>query len=444
MWCKRGWFANTLMKKLFLSSFAVNILVMALNMGTGIIMARYLGPHGRGELAMATRWAILFAGLSTIGLPGAMIYLGKNMRDKQRELFGAFLLTGGVVGLVALAACQALLLAVMSGESDGMLLLSRLALLALPFAVMTDGLIGTLQSLNSFRKVLVLRLLSPVGTLLALAALIAAGSVQVLNIIVLNLVWSLMTFIITLYWIFRQLKPRFVQVLAHARLLLQYGVKIYASSLVQVFGGSFDQILLSLTLSAYALGIYTVASSVGGILPSILFGALNVFLTPRLMDVSGESRRREVSRIHSLFFYGTLAVSAAGAFAFPVVLPFVYGKEFSEAVVMGVILLLSSPLKLGYSILLNFFAAEGKFSILSKTEIVGVVVGLGALLVLVRFTGPSGAAWALALSSLAKWIYLVYHGRRMGLTLGGLFRLRPADLRAAVRIFPVKKQRSFT
>lgn len=432
------------MKKLFLSSFAVNILVMVLNMGTGVIMARYLGPYGRGELAMATRWSILFAGLSTLGLPGAMIFLGKNFKEKQRELFGSFLVTGGVIGVTALLVCQGLLLVIMSKESPQSLALAQLAMLVLPMSVMTDGLIGTLQSLNSFRKVLILRILSPVGTLTALITLILTGQVQVFNIILLSVIWGGLTFIVTLYWIFKLLRPRFVRLYENGKMLLQYGIKIYASSLVQVFGGSFDQILLSLTLSSYALGIYTVASSVGGILPSILYGALNVFLAPRLMDLAGDKRRREVSRIHAVFFYGTLVVAIAGSLALPFLLPFVYGKEFSEAVVMGIILLLSSPLKLGYSILLNFFAAEGKFGILSKTEVIGVVIGLGALLLLVQFTGAAGAAWALALASLGKWLYLLHHARKLGVTTASLFRLSLGDMHSLLRAIPLRKQRTFT
>lgn len=432
------------MKRLFFSSFAVNILVMALNMGTGIIMARYLGPYGRGELAMATRWAVLFAGLSTLGLPGAMIYLGKNFKEKQREIFGAFLLTGAVVGLAALVICQFLTLFIMSGESREMILLGQLALIALPFAVMTDGLIGTLQSFNSFRKVLITRMLNPAGTLIALGALIATGNVTVFNIILLNVIWGAGTFFLIIYWIIKVLKPQFVRLYANSKMLLQYGVKIYASSLVQVFGGSFDQILLSLTLSAYALGIYTVASSIGNILPSILYGALNVFLAPRLMDFAGEERRREVSRIHSLFFYGTAVIAVCGCLVLPFVIPFMYGKEFSEAVLLGIILLLASPVKIGYSILLNFFAAEGKFNVLSKTEIIGLVTGFGALLILVRFTGAAGAAWALGAANLAKWGYLIVQARKLKVPVAGLFRLHPGEVLSLLRGFPLRKRRSFT
>jgi O-antigen/teichoic acid export membrane protein len=427
------------MKKLFFSSFAVNILVMALNMGTGIIMARYLGPYGRGELAMATRWAVLFAGLSTLGLPGAMIYLGKNFKEKQREIFGAFLMTGALVGLAALVICQLLTLLIMSGETREMILLGQLALLALPFAVMTDGLIGTLQSFNSFRKVLLTRILNPLGTLAALAGLILTGNVTVFNIILLNVIWGAGTFFLIIYWIFKVMKPKFTRLFANAKMLLQYGVKIYASSLVQVFGGSFDQILLSLTLSAYALGIYTVASSIGSILPSILYGALNVFLAPRLMDFSGEQRRREVSRIHAIFFYGTAVAAACGCLVLPFVIPFMYGQEFSEAVLLGIILLLTSPVKIGYSILLNFFAAEGKFNVLSKTEIIGLVTGFGALLILVRFTGAAGAAWALGTANLAKWGYLIVQAKKLKVPVAGLFRLQPGEVLALLRGFQLKK-----
>jgi O-antigen/teichoic acid export membrane protein len=421
------------MKKLFLSSFAINILVLVLNMGTGILMARFLGPHGRGELAMATRWSALFAGLSTLGLPGAMVYLGKNFKEKQQELFGAFLFVSSAISMVALLICEVAVFFIMARESGGMQLLAQTAMLILPFAVMSDGLIGTLQSFNSFRKVMLLRVLSPLGMMIIILALMAMGQMKVFYIILLNIIWVAGTFAVSLYWIFRMLRPKFVRLYQNAKTLLQYGVKIYAASLVQVFGGNFDQILLSIALSAYALAIYTVASSIGMILPSVLYGTLNVFLAPRLMDLIGEQRRQEVCKFHSIFFYGTLMIAVCGAFTLPFVIPFMYGSEYAPAVLLGIILILCSPLKICTAILSSFFTAEGKFHVISKAELIGVIVGLGSLLVLVRFTGTAGAAWAIAISSGVKLGYLIYHARKLGIPVSKLFQPNLKDSLAVVR-----------
>ena len=58
----------------------------AVNAVTGIVTARALQPVGRGELAAMVLWPMLFAGLTTCGLPTALVYFMR--RDPRRA--GAF------------------------------------------------------------------------------------------------------------------------------------------------------------------------------------------------------------------------------------------------------------------------------------------------------------------------------------------------------------------
>ncbi|MDG0790778.1 hypothetical protein OMP38_07825 [Cohnella ginsengisoli] len=106
---------------------------------------------------------MLLIGLFAVGLPGAMIYLGKQYQGRQRELLGAYLLLGLGFGALGLAVGEMALPLLLGDESGEVLQYARIAMLCLPFAVLTDGLIGALQSRNQFKKVLILRVLSPLG-----------------------------------------------------------------------------------------------------------------------------------------------------------------------------------------------------------------------------------------------------------------------------------------
>jgi O-antigen/teichoic acid export membrane protein len=416
------------MKRLFMSSFILNIVVMGLNIGTGVLLARWLGPYARGEFAAATRWAGLLVGIAAVGLPGAMIYLGKQYRERQQELFGAYLLLGTVFGLLGLLAGQVLLRYVLPEDPSGLTGLARIAMLCLPFAVLTDGLIGTLQSLNQFRKVMILRILSPLGSLAVLGGLAVSGTLGVPGLIWGNTIgWGLLTFLITLIWVARSLRPKWSGLAANIRQLWRNGVKIYGGSLVSIFGGNFDQLVLSLALTPYALGLYAVAGSVGGLLPSVVFGALNVFLWPKLMDLQTEQRQRKVERIHALLFYGTSAAALCGALLLPFALPLLYGRDYGPAVWLGIVLLCAAPVRIGGAVLLNYLNTEGKFHSVSLSEAASVGAGLAAMLALLPAAGEMAAAWGLCASSAVKWIYVWRTARRLGLGTGALFRLRKAD-----------------
>ena len=52
-----------------LQTILTRLLILAINVGTGIITARLLGPEGRGEQAAMALWPQLLGYAMTLGLP---------------------------------------------------------------------------------------------------------------------------------------------------------------------------------------------------------------------------------------------------------------------------------------------------------------------------------------------------------------------------------------
>src|SRR5207249_2771614 len=78
------------------SSFAIQLL----NVVTGVITARALGPSGKGELTAILLWPALLSMLGGLGLTDAVVYFGAQMPRHEREVVGTGLF---------LALCQSLL-----------------------------------------------------------------------------------------------------------------------------------------------------------------------------------------------------------------------------------------------------------------------------------------------------------------------------------------------
>ena len=69
-------------KKDILKTFGANILLACISVITGTLLARLLGPAGRGELAASTVWGGFLLGVGSLGLPQAIVYFsGRNCRD---------------------------------------------------------------------------------------------------------------------------------------------------------------------------------------------------------------------------------------------------------------------------------------------------------------------------------------------------------------------------
>ncbi|MDG0814425.1 polysaccharide biosynthesis protein [Cohnella rhizosphaerae] len=180
--------------------------------------------------------------------------------------------------------------------------------------------------------------------------------------------------------------------------------------------------MLSLALSPYSLGLYAVASSVGGLLPSIVVGALGVFLWPKLMDLNEEQRQRKVESIHALLFYGSLAVTAVGAALLPFALPLLYGRAYEPAVWMGLLLLAGSPLRICSAVLINYLNTAGKFHAVTLSEIVGLSSGFAIMLALLPVSGGMSAAIAMLAASAVKWLYAAVVACRTGFSIAALFK----------------------
>ncbi|WP_284641737.1 oligosaccharide flippase family protein [Paenibacillus silviterrae] len=408
------------MKRLFLSGLAINLLVMVVNFATGLLSARYLGPEGRGVLAIAIRWSTLFSMLFTIGLPGAVIYLGKQFPEKQREVLGGYIVVGTAVGLLGLLLGELLLPVLLGNQPEHVTFLAKIAMIGVPLGVLADGFIGTLQTLNQFRRVMLLRVLNPLGSAAIIGILLLLGQYTVGAFIAVSLLWSAVIFALPVLWVFGSLRPRFSDVWENTKQLFAKGLQIYAGSLVSTFGGNLDQLVMSFFLTTYVLGLYSVSASIGTILPSVVIGAIGIYLFPKLMDMPKEARQRQVEKTHSLLLYGTGLLAVLGIALLPFVLPLFYGEEYRSAVLMGQILLAAAPFQVVYMVLINFTSTEGKFHIATLCELLGMSAGLGAMLLLLESLHGTGAAIGVLSAAMLKWSYITYRASRMGLSFSAL------------------------
>jgi O-antigen/teichoic acid export membrane protein len=408
------------MKRLFLSSFAANVFVRFLNLWTGILGARFLGPFGRGELAAANRWSNLYVLLFTIGLPGAVIFYGKQSKDRQGEYISAYLVAGTVVGIVGFVVGESMVPHLFYQQPPQLIRLAQISIISVPFGIVADGLVGTMLTLNMFAKVIGIRLLGEIGTFLVIITLICFGKYTVGYFITVNLCWSVLVFAYTVYLVVRSVRLNFSRLWSNVKLLLLKGLHIYSAALVTMFGANIDQLVISLFLTPYTLGLYAVGASIGGILPAILGGTLSNFLWPKLMDLSTQEKIHKIERIHGTLVYGSLGVSIVAGSILPFLLPLVYGSKFSSATAMTEIMLLGTPISIGYLVITYLLSTENRFTIITIAEALGLASGLVVTLPLIHVWEGIGAAFGVLAANLVKWVYVLVYCKRLNLSFVAL------------------------
>src|SRR4029079_13570219 len=68
----------------YVSTFGTNIAIQLCTIMQGILLARLLGPTGRGQFAAATLWPTIFAGVGGLGLTVALARRSARMQDPSR------------------------------------------------------------------------------------------------------------------------------------------------------------------------------------------------------------------------------------------------------------------------------------------------------------------------------------------------------------------------
>ena len=80
-----------------LQTIFVSLVIVAVNLITGILTARYLGPAGRGEQAAMSVWPQLFAFCFSLGLAQTLIYKVRHESINASE----FVFCGIVISVAA-------------------------------------------------------------------------------------------------------------------------------------------------------------------------------------------------------------------------------------------------------------------------------------------------------------------------------------------------------
>src|SRR5664279_1341851 len=84
-----------------LQTVCVRVMLLALNFGTGIIVARSLGPAGRGELAAIALCPTFIATLVTLGIPTSLRYHTRRNPENGAQFYAASFLLLLVTGIAA-------------------------------------------------------------------------------------------------------------------------------------------------------------------------------------------------------------------------------------------------------------------------------------------------------------------------------------------------------
>ena len=393
--------------------------VLLLGATTTVIVARSLGPAGRGSLASVYALMTLLAQLGTFGIASANPYFVAREPHIRASIAANSLWLAGIVGpLMALAG---ILLKVVAPGALGDVGWPELAVGMLAVPIMLSSLF--LQSILLADGRILLYNGVEVGAaaltvllLLTVLPLAGGGVLLALSLMVLPQLLALFVFMAAMSHHGRLLRPLDRSLV---RRMVGYGARAYVVTLLSYMLIRIDLLLVNGIQGARAAGQYSIAVALADAL-YLLPVSVSVNLFARVARRSGD---RELSlSVFQLVAVGYLLVCVIAAPLADPAITLLFGAAYHPAISLF-LWLLPGVYCLGLlTVIAYHFAANGMPRELVMIWVPGLAVNLAIDIVLL----PDHGTYIASISStLAYAIVLVLHLRRFARELGGWGRLRP-------------------
>lgn len=404
----RGLFTSKGHMAATVKTMLVSILVLLINMLTGVLTARYLGPSGRGEQTAMVLWSQFLSFSLTFGIPSALIYNAKKYPRDEGELYVTSLVMGFGTGVIAMITGIIVLPYWLGSFSDPVVQFARLSMILCPVIAVSQVNYAAFQVRGEYKNYNTLRYLTPLTTLAALVLLIIFGAVNPYTTALAYLLPSIPIYIVMTVKLLRIYRNALKKLGQSFKRLLYYGMGSYGNDLMGHFSYYIDQILIAGMLSPAELGLYAVAVS--------LSRMVNVFSTSTIVvlfpKASGLAEKEAISVAFRAFRVSTTAALAASTVLMlisPYIFEWLYGPDFHKALSVFRILLLEVSISGGTMVLAQVFMAVGKPKIVTILQSIGLALVIPMILVLVPRFGLVGAGMAMLSSVLLRFAFVLFN-----------------------------------
>jgi len=379
---------------------AARLLMTVNSVAAGIIVARWLGREGYGQLAVINVAITAVVQLGGAGFPSANIYF----IAQDRKSFAPAAINSLIFGLVTGSLLASALVGLAIWRPDWFGFISPrmigLAAISIPFQLITLIGLNAFLAIGQVKRFNLLDLVAQLfGIVNALFALVILNG-GLWTLISLNTAASILVSALIGWLIWRFIAgQRKAQALRPDinlfKRMVRYGVKSHIAALAAILIFRADLLVVNLFHGSGEAGVYAVASQVA-MMMLLLPGVIGTLLFPHI--ASKQEERGELTCLvarHTTFVMLLVCLAAVPA---SYLLPLLYGEGFAGAPALLFILLPGVYLVGIESVLVQHFNATGLPRAIPLFWTATLVINVGLTFGLVPSLGASGAALASTLS----------------------------------------------
>jgi O-antigen/teichoic acid export membrane protein len=396
----KGLFNETIKTMLF------SMAIMVINMATGIITARLLGPEGRGVLALVIVWPQFLSFATTFGLHSALLFHVKKTPEDEGDLYYASLFLCGFTGLFAVVAGVMFIPFWMDAYTSGAVVIAQCFMLVAPFMHLYFLNTAFFRAREQFHLFNRMRYIIPLLTLLSLLLL---SMMKLLTPFTAGIAYLAPYVPVTLWAVFRGTRLHHLRLLglrSSVRRIAKYGMESYGIDLLGNMILYVDQIILVSLLAPGPLGLYVVAVSLSRMV-NVFSSSIIMVLFPKVSGLTDENAALLTLRVFKFSTGFALVGASVIMLVAPLVIRLLYGEMFLESIPVFRLLLIEVVVGGAALVLGQAFMAAGKPMILTLSQGIGIILVIPLMYVLVPQYGLTGAGLALLIPALIRLMYVI-------------------------------------
>lgn len=381
------------------STFGATGLTMGLSLITSIVLARNLGPDGRGALLGLTFWPAMLVAMLGLSVNEATTYRVARANASEGISGARRYISSGLVIQMAIAATATgltltilpFLLPAARQASLGTVLWYAAAFT--PLMTLDLHFKAVLQGRGAFHWLNVARLAQPVVYAAALLGLVLGQALSVESVIAAIVAALAVSVVVGVVGGGASVAGTSVDAM---RETLATGCKFHLANVVLYAAGEADKLFVLYVMDDTKVGYYAVAIALSALGSGVVVQSLSLILTGEMAAMTTPAGQGDVlvRNMHTATLM-LIVINGAAAVLAPIWLPILFGSQFAEAVPVVAILLLMGTIKGIRNILDRAMRATHN----SMIGMAGEAVALAALVVLapvgVKLAGLQGFAWGL-------------------------------------------------
>jgi O-antigen/teichoic acid export membrane protein len=361
----------------------LNFLVYGLGVVTGPLQARALGPAGRGELAAIVVVPAVLAVIADLGLSTYTLREVAGGRP-VREVIGSVLPMSAGLGLVMAVLGVFIATFVAAGRSQ-VFLFVLLGCCLMPITLSLMILNGINWAQEGWGIWTLVRMVPAVGGFLVTVTLFVGGWLNVSTAAVAIVSLGLLANLPLLSLLRGTGRPRWD--VGVARKAISFGARSWLFSVSALANARLDQLMMTRLVPSSELGLYAVAVNVT-VLQTAVRSAVISAIFPRVSG--GEPALVGRALRTTLALTALIALGLMGVIG--VILPWLFGNNFTGAVAMARLLVVAAVPQAGAEILASGLIGGGAPGSAARGQLLALAITIPGLLFLLHPLGGVGAA----------------------------------------------------